>query len=202
MADLEAELDDQSADGEWEQVEAVDPNTTVERARSTTPTRAARLGDTSEATDATPQAVSEEASQNQTSHGDGDEVIETSDSDNSPGIQHSIEGMSYLNMDDSPIRTTHSPAFPEISNSTVLPVDIATSAGSPSRLQNPETRARRGTVVRTPSPNGLSASVPDVVPSSEGPMTPRNDAGPFIFDGSAGRLADIAPPEPERDPTL
>jgi hypothetical protein len=27
----------------------------------------------------------------------------------------------------------------------------------------------------------------------EGPMTPRNDAGPFIFDGSAGRAAALGP---------
>jgi hypothetical protein len=25
----------------------------------------------------------------------------------------------------------------------------------------------------------------------EGPMTPRNDAGPFVFDGSAGRIIDM-----------
>lgn len=29
---------------------------------------------------------------------------------------------------------------------------------------------------------------PDTVSGSENPMTPRNDAGPFVFDGSAGRL--------------
>jgi E3 ubiquitin-protein ligase DMA1/2 len=36
--------------------------------------------------------------------------------------------------------------------------------------------------LRTPSP----ADAP-LVPSNEGPITPRNDAGPWVFDGDAGR---------------
>ena len=134
------------------------------------------------------------------------------DSDLSPGIQHSIEGMSYLNIDDSPTHPTHPsssrPPLQEVTNSTVAPVDIANRKGKPgvavgssSRLESPAARARRG-AVRTPSPNGTSPSRSDGVPGSEGPMTPRNDAGPFIFDGSAGRWADITPTQPERQPAL
>jgi hypothetical protein len=37
----------------------------------------------------------------------------------------------------------------------------------------------------------LSSSAGDALAGVEGPMTPRNDAGPFIFDGSAGRGADV-----------
>jgi hypothetical protein len=47
------------------------------------------------------------------------------------------------------------------------------------------------TSTRTPSPNGLSSSAGDALAGVEGPMTPRNDVGPFIFDGSAGRGADV-----------
>lgn len=44
-------------------------------------------------------------------------------------------------------------------------------------------------VLRTPSPH-LPVTSADVV-SPEGPMTPRNDAGPFVFDGSAGRASGL-----------
>lgn len=37
---------------------------------------------------------------------------------------------------------------------------------------------------RTPSPPGMNGA--------EGPITPRNDAGPWVFDGSAGRRADAS----------
>jgi hypothetical protein len=166
--------------------------------------------DSSEATNVAPQLTLEGASQDQSSHSDGD-VIETSeDSDLSPRIQHSIEGMSYLNIDDSPThppRSSISP-LPEVSNSTVAPVDITGRSGDSSnvvdgssRLENQDARTSRGTV-RTPSPNGLSPSATDAVPGAEGPMTPRNDAGPFIFDGGAGRFAEITPSQPERQPSL
>ncbi|KAH8669935.1 hypothetical protein BGZ61DRAFT_363739 [Ilyonectria robusta] len=41
---------------------------------------------------------------------------------------------------------------------------------------------------RTPSPPGLT-------PGVEGPITPRNNAGPWVFDGSAGRNADATTAE-------
>lgn len=44
-------------------------------------------------------------------------------------------------------------------------------------------------VLRTPSPH-LPTTSADVL-SPEGPMTPRNDAGPFVFDGSAGRASGL-----------
>lgn len=40
---------------------------------------------------------------------------------------------------------------------------------------------------RTPSPPGLNGT--------EGPITPRNNAGPWVFDGSAGRNADATTAE-------
>lgn len=41
-----------------------------------------------------------------------------------------------------------------------------------------------GRTVRTPSPNGNP-----LIPPTEGPITPRNDAGPWVFDGDAGRAS-------------
>jgi hypothetical protein len=172
--------------------------------------RQARQANSSEATDIAPQPTSEEFDQDQTNHRNGD-VIETGeDSDIGHGIHDTIEGMSYLNIDEpSPnLLSSSSSRGPEISNATVPPVDIAgrkgasnLPVGASSRLESPGSRSGRGTV-RTPSPNGVPSSVTDAVPGSEGPMTPRNDAGPFIFDGGAGRLADISPSQPKPQPTL
>lgn len=44
------------------------------------------------------------------------------------------------------------------------------------------------------TPNGESANLPAMTPGvmamlADGPMTPTNNAGPFVFDGSAGRTA-------------
>jgi hypothetical protein len=41
---------------------------------------------------------------------------------------------------------------------------------------------------RTPTSNRLSVEPLSAV---EGPMTPRNDVGPFIFDGTAGRASEM-----------
>lgn len=60
------------------------------------------------------------------------------------------------------------------------PVDIPRQgAGASSR--RPSTGASRA---RTPTVSGSRNLVPDVL-NGEGPLTPRNNAGPFVFDGSA-----------------
>lgn len=71
-------------------------------------------------------------------------------------------------------------AIPQSRNGSV-------SARSVSQQQKSDTN-------RTPSPDSRTrAGPPGTVDLSgvgdtvEGPMTPRNDVGPFIFDGSAGR---------------
>ncbi|KAI9750702.1 MAG: hypothetical protein M4579_006350 [Chaenotheca gracillima] len=73
-------------------------------------------------------------------------------------------------------------------HSATAPVNIASRLGSSSRS------AAEGSDDQDPAnsatPSGRTASntlgpLPDVN-SPEGPMTPRNDAGPFVFDGRAG----------------
>lgn len=59
------------------------------------------------------------------------------------------------------------------------PIDIARSRRSSSKRRSEDESGDR----RTPSPGHRS---PDVLSGVDGPMTPRNDAGPFIFDGSGG----------------
>lgn len=61
------------------------------------------------------------------------------------------------------------------------------SSTEPLPITNPATGAGRASLSnRTPSPPQ---------PGTEGPITPRNDAGPWVFDGSAGRRATDATEE-------
>jgi hypothetical protein len=199
VADLEAELDDPYADGEWEEVEAADANFGIQSSDAPGPTSTARqshLVDSSEATNI-PTQPELELDQDRTGHNDGD-VVEASDDSDMQRIEHTAEAIDCLNLDESPFPPSSSISEPhELSNATVPPVDIISrkavpslSAGTSSRLEEPEHRTERSTS-RTPSPNGLPYSVTDAIIGAEGPMTPRNDAGPFVLDGSAGRLSDI-----------
>lgn len=65
-------------------------------------------------------------------------------------------------------------------NGLSAPINIARSKRSASKRRSDDESGDR----RTPSPGHRSA---DVLSGADGPMTPRNDAGPFIFDGSGGR---------------
>lgn len=115
-----------------------------------------------------------------------DEVEEASDVSSQEAHQ-AAEDLRYLHIKDySPSPATSSDSHPpqHISNSTVPPVNISRRG---THLEQPDPRSR----TRTPSPNGLPSSLSDVLVGTEGPMTPRNDAGPFVFDGSAGRPSDV-----------
>lgn len=74
------------------------------------------------------------------------------------------------------------------SNNEVVPLDIgpraaATEAESTRSLHDQSRHGQRAT-----TPISSSRLEPgNIILSGEGPMTPRNDAGPFVFDGSAGR---------------
>lgn len=45
---------------------------------------------------------------------------------------------------------------------------------------------------RTETPDNNTGPTAEQIISGEGPLTPRNNAGPFVFDGSAGRSAGAA----------
>ncbi|KAH7037925.1 SMAD/FHA domain-containing protein [Microdochium trichocladiopsis] len=66
---------------------------------------------------------------------------------------------------------------------TSPPVPIPSS--SPSHLPATGEAVRRR---RTPSPNSASLAV-----VTEGPLTPRNDAGPWVFDGNPARVSQDVP---------
>ena len=50
-----------------------------------------------------------------------------------------------------------------------------------------------GYSLTTTSARPITPHVPREAGDGEGPLTPRNDAGPFVFDGSAGRVPDARP---------
>jgi E3 ubiquitin-protein ligase DMA1/2 len=199
VADLEAELDDPFADGEWEELEVAEA-TEDREARETTAapeetpvaSRPARQANSSEATQAPVPPPKDDPDQEQSVPSDA-EVAEASDASEPDQDVHEVAtAMGYLNVEDPPSPPSSSSSQPHVSNATVQPVDIIGRKPVPnctsSRLGEPSAHSERG-LTRTPSPNGLHPSSMDAVTGVEGPMTPRNDAGPFIFDGSAGRAA-------------
>lgn len=132
----------------------------------------------------------------------GSSDSELPDANENSGHDHTVnqaaEDLGYLHIEDSPSPSesadSHHGSAP--SGATVPPIDIISrkpvpSSGSTARLDQPDSRLER-TMTRTPSPNGLGSSLGvDAMTGVEGPMTPRNDAGPFIFDGSGGRPSDV-----------
>ncbi|KAG9237717.1 hypothetical protein BJ875DRAFT_124637 [Amylocarpus encephaloides] len=119
------------------------------------------------------------------SQSDLDMVDSNDESSESSQVGGAIERLDLTNVDSNPSPIDSTESHPLVSNSTVAPVNIVGSAArTPGRA--PETSGRSFT--RTPSPNGaVTSSLDTPLQGHEGPMTPRNDVGPFIFDGSAGR---------------
>lgn len=168
VADLEAELDDPFANGDWE-------DAPVDTAEETAP---------NEETTAT-APVTTEARQIQ------EDVLANTASTEQIDQQHSSDVEPISDVDShqtgenrrTPSSGSDSPPVPETSNSTVPAVDIVPRT-SISDAQAGFSLLPRPSRTETPSPNGI-ASLAEGMP--EGPMTPRNDFGPFVFDGSAGR---------------
>lgn len=72
------------------------------------------------------------------------------------------------------------PSRQEVSSPVAIPRTVPIAVSSSNSLAN----ARR-----TPSPSNAGGIV------QEGPLTPRNDAGPWVFDGDAGRASqDVSRP--------
>lgn len=185
VADLEAELDDPVANGEWEQV----PEEITQEGNGETPSPVVVPPETAEQA---PSAVADPPAQESNRQDSDIELPDGSDSEARPLGPDGRYGVGR----DTPSPVSDSPP-PEVvdSSATVQPVDIAprrsTSEAQPGGLSSHAQRAisqrdRSGT--RTPSPSGQPSSLSDAILAGEGPMTPRNDVGPFVFDGSAGRL--------------
>ncbi|TVY58157.1 E3 ubiquitin-protein ligase DMA2 [Lachnellula suecica] len=180
VADLEAELEDPFANADWEEVQAVDASP-VEVDGPAEPVREPEQAERAERTGILLQSA--EGEESELDHGQhSDEIAETSD-DSSQEANRVAENLGYMNIEESPSISSTESQPNHISNATVAPVDISRPRGTHLERLDPRTGTSRS---RTPSPNG----VPNSLTGVEGPMTPRNDAGPFVFDGSAGRATD------------
>lgn len=121
--------------------------------------------------------------------------IEIADQDGSDPSQYEdvVEQLGGLNIEGSASPSETTVQAPHLSNATVPPVDIVLGnrgLNTPHPPGNHVERILSNGRTRTPSPNGTSSSLDVALTTTEGPMTPRNDVGPFIFDGSAGRSGD------------
>ena len=180
MADLEAELDEPVAEEEWEQLDAEDIDVTKQVA----PALEIRNQTTDQTQRAAPQLPMHESDPEQSIPSDS-EVVEISD-ESDARVSDTAEAMEYMNINDeapSPISSVSSNA--DISNATVPPVNIVRKAipvmgGVSSQFEQTPSRIQQ--LARTPSPNRLPSSLSDPLINGEGPMTPRNDVGPFVFE--------------------
>lgn len=114
-----------------------------------------------------------------------DELDSSDDSSTGvPAHETGLEDLAFLHVNDSPASSASATPAPQSnSNSTVPPVDIVTRKPVPSTSAGSSSRVEHGR--GSPSPNGMHRALTDPL-TGEGPMTPRNDVGPFIFDGGAG----------------
>ncbi|PQE12145.1 RING finger protein [Rutstroemia sp. NJR-2017a BVV2] len=202
VADLEAELDD--PDGEWEEYLASDAELEVE-AQPEPPTKVTPANTTDASSEDLAVSAHQQDSINATAAGtmeagrtlepeiprqrnapQSDEELDVSDASSTSAQVH--EDMAFLAVADSPPLSASATPIPRVNNSTIPPLDIIPRKPVPSSASGSSSRAEQGR--GSPSPNGLRPALTDPL-TGEGPMTPRNDAGPFVFDGSAGRASGV-----------
>lgn len=207
VADLEAELDDPYSNGEWEEVQATDvapasEQNPVEKTTSNEAVNSEGQGNEGSESRAVPTPMADNGDSGHNNRGSSD--LEIVDSNDDSGHEHLVDeaadDFGYMNIEESPSPLdsddSHLGSVP--TGATVPPMDIisrkpvANSSSASSRLDQPTSRLERA-MTRTPSPNSHNSLVIDSSTGAEGPMTPRNDAGPFIFDGSGGRPSDLNP---------
>jgi E3 ubiquitin-protein ligase DMA1/2 len=178
VADLEADVDDPFPDAEWEEVDVDDAAEEQGASAQATNTASALQIPSIEKSSSTNGAAS--------SHVHAD-LQENTGEDTTGSESELNQPMKNLNIASHDNLATGPPE----SHSSIGPVNIR--SGRPTNRQEFSSDARANLDVesstrsdRTPSPNGRFP----LGTGDNGPMTPRNDAGPFVFDGSAGaRLA-------------
>ena len=191
VADLEAELDDPYADGEWEEADSSDVGAPTQL--SDYPEVAPASQDphqqqiSSDATHVRLEGAGVDAEQDRSAPCDHNVADARDNAKSNQSIFTATDQLGRLNLEEpSPSSGSSSSQAEATSSFTVAPVNIISRrpvAGLSSQLEQSVSDSDRD-VARTPSPTGLLS---DSSIGPEGPMTPRNDAGPFIFDGSAGR---------------
>ncbi len=179
VADLEADVDYPFPDAEWEEVDADDAAEDQTASAQVTTTASTLQVPSIEGPSSTRRAGSV--------HGRGDSQENTGE--DTTGSESELQhAMNHLNIAqrDAPVND------PPESHSSVGPVNIR--SGRPTTRQASSSDGRTMTSdmesvmrnERTPSPSRrLPVGVGDTLSGPDGPMTPRNDVGPFVFDGSA-----------------
>ncbi|KAI9816819.1 MAG: hypothetical protein M1827_001464 [Pycnora praestabilis] len=202
VADLEADVDDPAAYEAWEEEnDGVAEPAEAEEVLPDSPR--ASTGSQSESESARRSMAVSDSPEDEVMNLANDEVLSTmmgsvalaeqrqsSEAERSPSMYETAE---------SPILPHSPPSSSSLSRrvpSSVGPLNIAQRKSSASRKNsNPTLRARNDNTSQAnqlvaaagglDSPSRAASSAELLGP--EGPMTPRNDAGPFVFDGSAGR---------------
>jgi hypothetical protein len=197
VADLEAEVDDPYADGDWEEVDAEEEEeeaaaveAPVETAADTEPSISEEELNIELSPRTSPEPslpVEEDSNEVEDS---AVPTIRTSEALASLGSQPDLADPANVRSLDSQ-NDSHSSVAPI----NIIPGKSAASSRRPSSsaaqtgLTATELKDRASQISRTPSPCNHALGVVNTPGLVEGPMTPRNDAGPFVFDGSAGRAA-------------
>ncbi|KAK3934924.1 E3 ubiquitin-protein ligase DMA2 [Diplogelasinospora grovesii] len=201
-ADLEAEVDDPE---EWEQLESDDggaePTSQEGVSLIQNQLQATQEAQPRRSRDSQRSAVRPTAQQS--THFTNQELLSAAggaagaDGDitmllNTPPVSHQTTTTS------APAQQTDENGRPHVyhATSSPLPIPFTTATGMPQQQRatsvgpngqsQGQGQGQRDT--RTPSPTGAPVTNPH-----EGPITPRNDAGPWVFDGSGVRLSVDAP---------
>ncbi|RDW94745.1 hypothetical protein BP5796_00508 [Coleophoma crateriformis] len=184
VADLEADLDDVAMDGEWEDYKAsetdepVVPPAAVNRAERQSSTVATNGSENTESMlAAVLSANSNHTTEQPAEQADIDSEVPSDDYD--AGIEETAEEFENLHIHGS--AESESSTVLTSAHTTTRPVDIV-------RKQN-SSAVSNGVGSGSISGPGRSCTPSPVAIDGMGPMTPRNDIGPFVFDGTAGRIA-------------
>ncbi|KAH0547568.1 hypothetical protein FGG08_000293 [Glutinoglossum americanum] len=212
MADLDAEVDDPYAFEQWEEEAAQDAKVGEGEVRPQSNGRGAEVdaanhvGILNEANRLAARAPDAPVSETTRPGSPGDRSGGFHDADHEEALATMIGGVALTSDQEHQEQDDGSTGQHPSSRSSlhlvathVEPTDIAsgTSNSSPVPITTQTTKTHQESVPRTgdldPTPNAanshprLDSSVDAL--GSEGPMTPRNDVGPFVFDGSAGRAS-------------
>lgn len=151
-------------------------------------TEARQGSDDRENTNNVPPTMENQHEQDNSGPNEADLAENNEESGNDSGSGQSIDQaageLGYLSV----AGPSTSPPPPTSANSTVTPVDIVRKPVPNSGVGNSSHHSDRAeshpnrSMSRTPSPNAGG---------HDGPMTPRNDVGPFVFDGSAGQASGV-----------
>lgn len=170
-------MDDPYADAEWEEIEAVEASEAVVSRNQVVDgtARSADIGPSIESSHGTTTTtnVNELALEHEPQL--EPHLLPISD-DSEYDINDATADIHNLDISE--------PDLPLRSHSLSAPVDIPSGRNSTSRNADGS-----GNPDRTPSPTARTPAnhLTDILAGPEGPMTPTNDAGPYVFDGSAGR---------------